>query len=134
MIFAARSNALTSVNFSASPSYAGATPASGRARSGGLSQACAIGGFSSARRAGKTGLLQLTLTRAVIFSAMTTGTGFRKHVDVELSRHVEHWQANGACSAKHDGLCSALSASSLGRPRQLRIYSEQDANLREAAE
>jgi predicted RND superfamily exporter protein len=70
--------------------------------------------YIMAWRAGKTGLLQSTLTRAVIFSAMTTGTAFGKHVGVEQSRHVEHGQADGACTAMHDGLCSAVPASSHG--------------------
>ena len=41
-------------------------------------------------RAGQTGLLQSSLTRAVLFSAMTTATAFGNLMRIESSRYVQH--------------------------------------------
>jgi hypothetical protein len=82
----------------------------------------------------KTGLLQSTLTRAVIFSAMTTGTAFG-------SRWASSYPAMSSmgklmalallCTMAFTVLFQPVL---MGRPRQVKIYSEQDANLRQAAE
>jgi hypothetical protein len=58
-------------------------------------------------RAGHTGLLQSSLTRAVIFSAMTTAVAFGS---MWASGHVEHGQADGAGASLHDGGRDAVPA------------------------
>jgi hopanoid biosynthesis associated RND transporter like protein HpnN len=90
--------------------------------------------YIMAWRAGKTGLLQSTLTRAVMFSAMTTAIAF-----------------GSMWASSHPGISSMgkLMALSLlctmgaavffqpvlmGPPRQVKVYSEQDETLRQAGE
>ena len=57
----------------------------------------------------------------------------RKHVGVELSRHFDHGRADGPVAAVHDGGRGVLPAGSDGSAAA-NVYSEQDANLRLAAE
>ncbi len=52
-------------------------------------------------RQGETSLLASPLTRAVIFSAMTTAVGIRQSVVLEPSGNVEHGRIAGAV-ARHD--------------------------------
>ena len=59
--------------------------------------------YIMAWRAGKTGLLQSSLTRAVVFSVNDERRGVREYVVVKLSGHIEHGQAHGARTAVHDG-------------------------------
>jgi hopanoid biosynthesis associated RND transporter like protein HpnN len=90
--------------------------------------------YIMAWRAGKTGLLQSTLTRAVIFSGMTTGTAFGSM-----------WASNNpGMSTMGKLMALALLCTMafavlfqpilMGRPRQIKEYSEHDVDLREAAE
>jgi hopanoid biosynthesis associated RND transporter like protein HpnN len=90
--------------------------------------------YIMAWRAGKTGLLQSTLTRAVIFSGMTTGTAFGSM-----------W-ASSYPGMSSMGMLMALALLCtmafavlfqpllMGRPRQIKEYSEHDAEFRQAAE
>ena len=57
--------------------------------------------YIMAWRAGQTDLLQSSLTRAVIFSALHHRDRVRQLVAVEPSRHVEHGQADGARARHH---------------------------------
>ena len=51
--------------------------------------------YIMAWRSGQTALVQSTLTRAAMFSAMTTATGFGS-LSVQRLRHLEHGSADGA--------------------------------------
>ena len=48
-------------------------------------------------RAGSDKLLQSSLTRAIFYSALTTGDRVRQPVVLEPSRHRQHGQAAGDC-------------------------------------
>lgn len=91
--------------------------------------------YIMAWRAGKTGLLQSTLTRAVIFSAMTTGIAFGSM----WASSYPGMSSMGKLMAL-SLLCTMWAAVFfqpvlMGPPRQVRVYSsEQDAELRQAAE
>jgi hypothetical protein len=90
--------------------------------------------YTMAWRAGKTGLLQSTLTRAVIFSGMTTGTAFGSM----WASSYPGMSTMGKLMA-FALLCTMAFAVLfqpvlMGRPRQIKEYSEHDADLRQAAE
>ena len=67
--------------------------------------------YIMAWRAGQTGLLQSSLTRAVHVQRADHRHGVRQPVAVEPSRHVEHGQAAGAVAA-----CTTLAAAVLFQP------------------
>lgn len=58
----------------------------------------------------------------------------RKHVGIELSRHVQHGQADGSGVALHDGCRCIVPAGIDGRPRQTKPFQEPHSHLPEAAE
>jgi uncharacterized protein len=90
--------------------------------------------YIMAWRAGKTGLLQSTLTRAVIFSAMTTAVAFGSM----WASSYPGMSSMGKLMAL--ALLCTMAAAVLfqpvlmGRPRQLKTHPESSPNLREAAE
>jgi hopanoid biosynthesis associated RND transporter like protein HpnN len=90
--------------------------------------------YMMAWRAGKTGLLQSTLTRAVIFSAMTTAVAFGSM----WASSYPGMSSMGKLMAL--ALLCTMAAAVLfqpvlmGRPRQLNKHPESSPNLREAAE
>jgi hypothetical protein len=59
--------------------------------------------YIMAWRSGKTALVQSTLTRAVIFSALTQANSVRQPVVVKRPGHLQHGRADGAGAAVHDG-------------------------------
>jgi predicted RND superfamily exporter protein len=90
--------------------------------------------YIMAWRAGKTGLLQSSLTRAVIFSAMTTAVAFGSM----WASSYPGMSSMGKLMAL--SLVCTMAAAVLfqpvlmGRPRQVNAHPEQNPNLREAAE
>jgi uncharacterized protein len=90
--------------------------------------------YVMAWRAGKTGLLQSSLTRAVIFSAMTTAVAFGSM----WASSYPGMSSMGKLMAL--ALLCTMAAAVLfqpvlmGRPRQVNAASEQRQNLHEAAE
>jgi hypothetical protein len=70
--------------------------------------------YVMAWRAGKTGLLQSTLTRASDIQRHDNCDRVRKHVVVELSRHFDHGRADGPVAVVHDGGLGVLPARSDG--------------------
>ncbi len=90
--------------------------------------------YIMAWRAGKTGLLQSSLTRAVIFSAMTTAVAFGSM----WASSYPGMSSMGKLMAL--ALVCTMAAAVLfqpvlmGRPRQVNAPSPQSPNLREAAE
>jgi predicted exporter len=85
-------------------------------------------------RAGKTGLLQSTLTRAVIFSATTTAIAFGSMWASSypgISTMGELMALSLLCTM---GAAVFFQPVLMGPPRQVKVYSEQDGNLRQAAE
>ncbi|OSJ30410.1 hopanoid biosynthesis-associated RND transporter HpnN [Bradyrhizobium japonicum] len=90
--------------------------------------------YVMAWRAGKTGLLQSTLTRAVIFSGMTTGTAFGSMWASSypgMSSMGELMTIALLCTMAFAVLFQPVL---MGQPRQVKEYSERDADLRQAAE
>jgi hopanoid biosynthesis associated RND transporter like protein HpnN len=90
--------------------------------------------YIMAWRAGKTGLLQSTLTRAVIFSAMTTAIAFGSMWASSyrgISTMGELMALSLLCTM---GAAVFFQPVLMGPPRQVKVYSEQDENLRQAAE
>jgi hopanoid biosynthesis associated RND transporter like protein HpnN len=90
--------------------------------------------YIMAWRAGKTGLLQSTLTRAVIFSAMTTAIAFGSM----WASSYPGMSSMGKLMALAL-ICTMFAAVLfqpvlMGRPRQIKPHAVQDPNLREAAE
>ena len=71
--------------------------------------------YIMAWREGQTNLLQSVLTRAVTFSALHDGDGFRQPVVLQPSRHLEHGQAAGDFAADDDGGGRAVSAGADGQ-------------------
>ncbi|HEX9468118.1 MAG TPA: MMPL family transporter [Bradyrhizobium sp.] len=90
--------------------------------------------YIMAWRAGKTGLLQSTLTRAVIFSAMTTAVAFGSM----WASSYPGMSSMGKLMAL--ALLCTMAAAVLfqpvlmGRPRQVNVHPEQGPDLRQAAE
>ena len=70
-------------------------------------------------RAGKTHLLQSSLTHAVLFSAATTATAFGS-LWLSSHRHVQHGQAAGAGAGLHAGGRGVLPADADGPPAPAR--------------
>lgn len=90
--------------------------------------------YVMAWRAGKSGLLQSTLTRAVIFSAMTTAIAFGSMWVSSypgISTMGELMALSLLCTM---GAAVFFQPVLMGRPRQVKVYSEQNGNLRQAAE
>lgn len=90
--------------------------------------------YVMAWRAGKTGLLQSTLTRAVIFSAMTTAIAFGSMWASSypgISTMGELMALSLLCTM---GAAVLFQPVLMGPPRRVKVYSEQDGNLRQAAE
>jgi hopanoid biosynthesis associated RND transporter like protein HpnN len=90
--------------------------------------------YIMAWRAGKTGLLQSTLTRAVIFSAMTTAIAFGSMWASSypgISSMGKLMALSLLCTM---GAAVFFQPVLMGPPRQVKVYSEQDGNLRQAAE
>ena len=76
--------------------------------------------YITAWRAGRTNLLQSSLTRAIFFSAHDDGHRIRQPVAVKSSRHGEHGQASGVV-ALHDACRgAAVSACANGQAAQCR--------------
>ncbi|MET3970559.1 MMPL family transporter [Bradyrhizobium sp. S3.9.1] len=90
--------------------------------------------YVMAWRAGKTGLLQSTLTRAVIFSAITTAIAFGSMWASSypgISTMGELMALSLLCTM---GAAVFFQPVLMGPPRQVKEYSGQDGNLRQAAE
>jgi hopanoid biosynthesis associated RND transporter like protein HpnN len=90
--------------------------------------------YIMAWRAGKTGLLQSTLTRAVIFSAMTTAIAFGSMWASSypgISSMGKLMALSLLCTM---GAAVFFQPVLMGPPRQVKVYSEQNGNLRQAAE
>ena len=90
--------------------------------------------YIMAWRAGKTGLLQSTLTRAVVFSAMTTAVAFGSM----WASKYPGMSSMGKLMAL-SLLCTMFAAVLfqpvlMGQPRQLTVHREPPKDLREAAE
>ncbi|WFU58416.1 MMPL family transporter [Bradyrhizobium pachyrhizi] len=90
--------------------------------------------YVMAWRAGRLGLLQSTLTRAVLFSAMTTAIAFGSM----WASSYPGMSSMGKLMAL-SLLCTMWAAVFfqpvlMGPPRQVKVYSDQDANWRQAAE
>jgi uncharacterized protein len=90
--------------------------------------------YVMAWRAGRTSLLQSTLTRAVLFSAMTTAIAFGSM----WASSYPGMSSMGKLMAL-SLLCTMWAAVFfqpvlMGPPRQVKVHSDQDANLRQAAE
>src|SRR5882757_2370281 len=90
--------------------------------------------YIMAWRAGKTGLLQSTLTRAVIFSALTTAIAFGSMWASRypgISTMGELMALSLLCTM---GAAVFFQPVLMGPPRQVKVYSEEDGNFRRAAE
>jgi predicted RND superfamily exporter protein len=90
--------------------------------------------YVMAWRAGRIGLLQSTLTRAVLFSAMTTAIAFGSM----WASSYPGMSSMGKLMAL-SLLCTMWAAVFfqpvlMGPPRQVKVYSDQDTNWRQAAE
>lgn len=90
--------------------------------------------YTMAWRAGKTGLLQSTLTRAVIFSGMTTGTAFGSMWASSYPGMSTMGKLMALALLCTMAFAVLFQPVLMGRPRQVKVYSEEDANLRQAAE
>lgn len=90
--------------------------------------------YIMAWRAGKTGLLQSTLTRAVIFSGMTTGTAFGSMWASSYPGMSSMGKLMALALLCTMAFAVLFQPVLMGRPRQIKEYSEHDADLREAAE
>jgi hypothetical protein len=90
--------------------------------------------YIMAWRAGKTGLLQSTLTRAVIFSGLTTGTAFGSMWASSypgMSSMGELMALALLCTMAFAVLFQPVL---MGPPRQIKEYSDHEAHFRQAAE
>jgi hypothetical protein len=90
--------------------------------------------YIMAWRAGKTGLLQSTLTRAVIFSGMTTGTAFGSMWASSYPGMSSMGKLMALALLCTMAFAVLFQPVLMGRPRQIKEYSEHDADLRQAAE
>jgi hypothetical protein len=90
--------------------------------------------YMMAWRAGKTGLLQSTLTRAVIFSGMTTGTAFGSMWASSYPGMSSMGKLMALALLCTMAFAVLFQPVLLGRPRQIKEYSERDADFRQAAE
>jgi len=66
--------------------------------------------YIMAWRAGRTNLLQSTLTRAVFFQRADDGDGVRQPLALRPAGHFEHGQADGSGAALHPGGCGSVPA------------------------
>ncbi len=89
--------------------------------------------YTMAWRAGKTGLLQSTLTRAVIFSAMTTGTAFGSMWASSYSGMSSMGKLMALALLCTMAFAVLFQPVLMGRPRQVKEYSEHEAYFRQAA-
>jgi predicted exporter len=85
-------------------------------------------------RAGRTGLLQSSLTRAVIFSAMTTAIAFGSMWASSYPGMSSMGKLMALSLLCTMGAAVFFQPVLMGPPRQVKVYSEQDGNLRQAAE
>jgi predicted RND superfamily exporter protein len=90
--------------------------------------------YIMAWRAGKTGLLQSTLTRAVIFSAMTTAIAFGSMWASSYPGMSSMGKLMALSLLCTMGAAVFFQPVLMGPPRQVKVCSGQDANLRLAAE
>jgi hypothetical protein len=90
--------------------------------------------YTMAWRAGKTGLLQSTLTRAVIFSAMTSGVAFGSMWASSYPGMSSMGKLMALALLCTMAFAVLFQPVLMGRPRQVKVYSEQDGDLRRAAE
>jgi hypothetical protein len=90
--------------------------------------------YVMAWRAGKTGLLQSTLTRAVIFSGMTTGTAFGSMWASSYPGMSSMGKLMALALLCTMAFAVLFQPVLMGRPRQLKEYSEHEADFRQAAE
>ena len=90
--------------------------------------------YVMAWRAGRTGLLQSSLTRAVIFSAMTTAIAFGSMWASSYPGMSSMGKLMGLALLCTMGAAVFFQPVLMGPPRQVKVYSEQDGNLRQAAE
>ena len=74
--------------------------------------------YIMAWRSGRTDLLQSSLTRAVIWSALTTATAFGSLWLSQHPGHIEHGQAAGVVVSLHSGSGGAISARAHGKAPQ----------------
>src|SRR3981189_2059720 len=86
--------------------------------------------YIMAWRAGKTGLLQSTLTRAVIFSAMTTAIAFGSMWASSYAARSSMGKLMALSLRCTMGAALFFQPVLMGPPRQVKVYSEQHANLR----
>jgi hopanoid biosynthesis associated RND transporter like protein HpnN len=90
--------------------------------------------YVMAWRAGKTGLLQSALTRAVIFSAMTTAIAFGSMWASSYPGMSSMGKLMALSLLCTMGAAVFFQPVLMGPPRQVKVYSEQNADLRQAAE
>ncbi|WP_426437422.1 MMPL family transporter [Bradyrhizobium genosp. P] len=90
--------------------------------------------YMMAWRAGKTGLLQSTLTRAVIFSGMTTGTAFGSMWASSYPGMSSMGKLMTLALLSTMAFAVLFQPVLMGRPRQLKEYSKHNAEFRQAAE
>jgi hopanoid biosynthesis associated RND transporter like protein HpnN len=90
--------------------------------------------YIMAWRAGKTGLLQSSLTRAVIFSALTTAVAFGSMWASSYPGMSSMGKLMALALLCTMGAAVFFQPVLMGPPRQVKVYSEQDGNLRQAAE
>lgn len=90
--------------------------------------------YIMAWRAGKTGLLQSTLTRAVIFSGMTTGTAFGSMWASSYPGMSSMGKLMSLALLCTMAFAVLFQPVLMGRPRQIKEYPERDAHFRQAAE
>jgi hopanoid biosynthesis associated RND transporter like protein HpnN len=90
--------------------------------------------YIMAWRAGKTGLLQSSLTRAVIFSAMTTAVAFGSMWASSYPGMSSMGKLMALSLLCTMGAAVLFQPVLMGPPRQVKVDSEQDVNLRQAAE
>jgi predicted RND superfamily exporter protein len=90
--------------------------------------------YVMAWRAGKTGLLQSTLTRAVIFSGMTTGIAFGSMWASSYPGMSSMGKLMAIALLCTMAFAVLFQPVLMGRPRQMKEYSQLDADLPRAAE
>jgi hopanoid biosynthesis associated RND transporter like protein HpnN len=90
--------------------------------------------YIMAWRAGKTGLLQSTLTRAVLFSGMTTGTAFGSMWASSYPGMSSMGKLMALALLCTMAFAVLFQPVLMGRPRQIKEYSEHEAHFDQAAE
>jgi hypothetical protein len=90
--------------------------------------------YIMAWRAGKTGLLQSTLTRAVTFSGMTTGTAFGSMWASSYPGMSSMGKLMALALLCTMAFAVLFQPVLMGRPRQIKEYSEHETHFPQAAE